>query len=98
EATEESESIAADAEERSDVTSAGDAGAEPDHDVASIVEAGNEPTFHPHLEQPAGISHSELHDENKAAIALPKGFAAADLPREPEPQAPAVRLTWFQRL
>ncbi|WP_159952757.1 signal recognition particle-docking protein FtsY [Rhizobium sp. 18065] len=60
--------------------------------------------FHQNPVQPADISHGEIIEPVdtppvQTPVALPKGFATADtLPVEPAAEAPATKLTWFQRL
>ncbi|EHS52025.1 signal recognition particle-docking protein FtsY [Rhizobium sp. PDO1-076] len=65
-------------------------------------------TFHENPVQPADISHGDIVETPAPAeaavpvavpVALPKGFATADtMPVEPATEAPAAKLTWFQRL
>ncbi|GEO85876.1 signal recognition particle-docking protein FtsY [Ciceribacter naphthalenivorans] len=64
--------------------------------VEEVQEAG-ESHRHPQPEQPADVTHGTLEQDDDDTVTLPKGFATAST-LEPEPEAPAVRISWFQRL
>lgn len=74
----------------------GDIAASPIEPEAEEREEAEE--FHPQPEQPADVTHGELAQDADNAVTLPKGFAAAASRPEPEPETPAVKLSWFQRL
>lgn len=57
-----------------------------------------EENFHPQPEQPADVTHGVLEQDENDAVTLPKGFATAASMPEPEPEVPAAKLSWFQRL
>ncbi|MFN7092020.1 MAG: signal recognition particle-docking protein FtsY [Allorhizobium sp.] len=61
------------------------------------------PTFHENPVQPADISQGVIADavdptETPIAVALPKGFSAAETAPPPIDVVPQVKQTWFQRL
>ena len=67
-------------------------------DADSTSESPAVEEFHPQPEQPVDLSHGELQQNANGAISLPKGFSTGSLVPDPSPEAPTVRLTWFQRL
>ncbi|MBW8322707.1 MAG: signal recognition particle-docking protein FtsY, partial [Rhizobium sp.] len=70
------------------------ASAEPEITAATVEDED----FHPQPEQPADVTHAVLEPDEDNAVTLPKGFAATASRPEPEPEIPAVKLSWFQRL
>ncbi|QLF68814.1 signal recognition particle-docking protein FtsY [Peteryoungia desertarenae] len=71
--------------------------ADSQHD--EVAEPETENILHPNLEQPADISHGEMHDEQEIAPRLPKGFVSGEANSKDEaPVLEVQNLSWFQRL